>query len=119
MKPFCERVVLFYEKFVTKLLKVFNFKSQALSSLSFLDPARSQQESPSVFEKVEENVPISFDKSAVKLEYREFSIDDEVTTSQRCCAVLEHDLAHGVIEVLSSCYSCPEFTDNSSFQCRQ
>ena len=80
VKTFYERVVLFYAKFVTKLLKVFNFKSQALSSLSFLDPARSQHESPSVFDKVEENVPISFDKSAVKLEYREFSIDDEVTT---------------------------------------
>ena len=77
VKPFYERVVLFYEKFVTKLLKVSNFKSQALS---FLDPARTQHESPSLFDKVEENVSISFDKSAVKLAYREFLIDDEVTT---------------------------------------
>ena len=80
VKLFYERVVLFYEKFVTKLLKVFNFKSQALSSLSFLDPARSQHESPSAFDRVEENIPISFEKSTVKLEYREFSIDEEVTT---------------------------------------
>ena len=79
VKPFYERVVLFYEKFVTKLLKVFNFKSQTLNSLSFLDPARSQHESPSAFDKVEDNVSISFDKSAVKLEYREFSLDGEVT----------------------------------------
>ena len=37
-------------------------------------------------DKVEDNI-ISFDKSAVKLEYREFSIDDEVTT-------LNEQLAH-------------------------
>ena len=80
VKPFYERVVLFYQNFVTKLLKVFNFKSQALSSLSFLNPEGSKHASSSVFDKVEENVSISFDKSAVKLEYREFSIDDEVTT---------------------------------------
>ena len=56
VKRFYERVVLFYEKFVTKLIKVFNFKSQALNFLSFLDPARSQHESPSIFDKIEENV---------------------------------------------------------------
>ena len=53
MKPFYETVVLLYEKFVTKLLKVFNFKSQALSSLSFLDPVQKQYKSPSAFDKVE------------------------------------------------------------------
>ena len=54
MKPlkFYEKVVLFYENFVTKLLKVFNFKSQALSSLIFLNLAKRQHESSSVFAKL-------------------------------------------------------------------
>ena len=37
MKKFYEHV---YQRFIAKLIKVFDFKSQLLSTLSFIDPAR-------------------------------------------------------------------------------
>ena len=74
---------------------------------------------------MEENIPIVFDKSAVKVEYREFSIDNEVTD-----LVKVHDDAvqfwlhvcnmaspmgsfkHHVLATI-----CPELTVNSCLEC--
>ena len=52
------------------------------STLSFLDPSLSQKKSTSTFEVIEAHFPISFDKSAVKLEYREFGTDDTLNTDE-------------------------------------
>ena len=79
VKGFYEHVIKFYQRFLDKLLKVFDFRSEVLSSLSFIDPMKSQIISSSLFDKIEDNFPISFDKAAVKLEYREFAMDEDVT----------------------------------------
>ena len=42
VQKFFKEVVKFYEIFVTKQLKVFDFKSQVLSALAFLDPEECQ-----------------------------------------------------------------------------
>ena len=70
----------FYQQFLAKLLKVFDFKSDIFNCLSIIDPAKSQVSHSSIFDKIEENIPISFDKAAVKLQHREFTIDDEVSS---------------------------------------
>ena len=48
-------VVKFYEFFVKKQLKVFDFKSHVLSALAFLDPLKSWSMPNSVFDLIEEN----------------------------------------------------------------
>ena len=80
VKVFYEHVVKFYQQFLSKLLKVFNFKLDIFNCLSFIDPAKSQVSHSSISDKIEENIPISFDKAAVKLQHREFTIDDEVSS---------------------------------------
>jgi hypothetical protein len=72
-------VVEFFEKFLKKLIKVFDFKSQRLHALGLLDPAKSVTMPGSVFDLIEDNFSIDFDKSLTKLEYREFVCDDEVS----------------------------------------
>ena len=67
--------------FIAKLLKVFDFKSKVLTTLSFVDPVKCQHLPSSTFDKIEEKICISFDKNATKLEYHEFMIDDDVTAS--------------------------------------
>ena len=84
MKVFYEHVVKFYQRFLGKLLKVFDFKSQVLNSLSFIYPTKSQLTSSSVFDKIEDNFPISFDKATTKLEHREFAMDEEVACLVEC-----------------------------------
>ncbi len=61
-------VKTFYSAFVKKLLKVFDFKSEMLSTLAFLESKNSF-------------FPITFEKYLVKLEYREFAIDDTIDPS--------------------------------------
>lgn len=73
-------VVRFYEAFVTKQLKVFDFKSEILQSLAFLDPPKSQNMPPSTFSIIQECLPVRFDKAQVSLEFREFAADSQVTS---------------------------------------
>ena len=74
VNAFYTNVFKFYS-FVRKQLKVFDFKSSVVCTLSFLDPSLSQKMSVSTFDVIANHFPISFDKSAVKLEYREYMID--------------------------------------------
>ena len=69
-------IVKFYENFVTKQLKVFNFKSEVLSALAFLITVRSVSMPASVFDLIEEKFSLEFDKARTKLEHREFVCDD-------------------------------------------
>lgn len=74
-EAFYRVVISFYTAFVKKLLKVHNFRSPLWSMFSFLDPHQSRQINASLFEDIDKVIPISFDKSQVKLEAREFIID--------------------------------------------
>ena len=47
VQKFFKGVVKFYEFFVKKQLKVFDFKSQVLRALAFLDPVKSVTMTPS------------------------------------------------------------------------
>ena len=73
-------VVHFYEAFVTKQSKVFDFKSEILRSLAFLDPPKSQNMPPSTFGIIQKCLPVRFDKAQVSLEFREFAADSQVTS---------------------------------------
>ena len=85
----------FYESFVRKQLMVFDFKSNVFSTQSFLDPSLSQKMSTSTFEVLEAHFPISFDKSAVKLEYREFVTDDTLNTDDSDAIHFKYEITNG------------------------
>ena len=78
---FYHGVKTFYSAFVKKLLKVFDFKSEMLSTLAFLEPKNSQKMSLSSFDAIASFFPVTFEKDLVKLEYREFAIDDTIDPS--------------------------------------
>ena len=78
VEPFYENVIKFYQGFVKKQLKVFNFKSQVLQTLSFLNPCQSQHVSQFMFDQIADNIPIEYDKQVIKLEHREFVTDVDV-----------------------------------------
>ena len=80
VESFYFSVVCFYEAFVTKQLKVFDFKSEILQSLAFLDPPKSQNMPPSTFSIIQKCLPVHFDKAQVSLEFREFAADSQVTS---------------------------------------
>ena len=78
VQGFYNSVLRFYEAFVAKQLKSFDFKSTILPSLAFLDPQKSQSMPPSTFSKIQKCLPISFDNAKVSLEFREFAVDSNV-----------------------------------------
>ena len=57
-------LVRFYEAFVTKQLRVFDFKLEILQSLAFLE---SQSMPPSTFSVIQKCLPVCFDKAEVSL----------------------------------------------------
>ena len=67
-----EGAVAFFQRFILKQIQKFDFKSDVLHILSFLDPAKCQQIKPGIFDQIHETIPLSFDKVYVKLQYREF-----------------------------------------------
>ena len=87
VRVFYEKVVNFYEQFIKKQLKVFPFKSQVLQALEFLDPTKTLSVPDSVFDTIEENIAIEFDKALTKLEHPEFVCDTEVCPEDDCDAV--------------------------------
>ena len=66
---FYNSVLQFYEAFVVKQLKAFNFKSKILPSLAFLDPRRSQSMPPPTFSHIQQYLHVSLikQKSALSL----------------------------------------------------
>ena len=83
VQAFYSSVLQFYEAFVKKQLKAFDFKSEIFHSLAFLDPSKSQGMPPAAtFSHIEKYLSVSFNKSAVSLEFREFAVDSEVTDAR-------------------------------------
>ena len=75
---FFRKVIQFYQAFVRKQLKLFDFGSSILHSLSFLDPNQVQRMPLSTYDQIADSVAISFDKQQTKLEYRDFTTDCSV-----------------------------------------
>ena len=82
MNEFYKGVIQFYQHFIQKQLQKFNFKSQLLQILSFLDPANSQSIKQCTFDQIDDLLPITFDKAVVKLEHHEFVLDCDVCCSE-------------------------------------
>lgn len=82
LNEFYKGVVEFYQRFIQKQLQKFDFKSQLLQTLSFLDPANSQGIKQCTFDQIDDLLPVTFDKAAVKLEHREFVLDSDVNCSE-------------------------------------
>ena len=82
LNEFYKGVIQFYQRFIQKQLQKFNFKSQLLQILSFLDPANSQGIKQCTFDQIDDLLPITFDKAVVKLEHREFVLDCDVCCSE-------------------------------------
>ena len=78
---FYKNVIAFYVSFIKKLLKVHNFNSPLWHTFSFLDPPQSRKISDCVFDDIEQVMPISFDKTQVKLEAREFIVDPDINNA--------------------------------------
>ena len=78
VQSFYRGVVIFYEAFIKKLLKVHDFKSPLFHALSFLDPSQSQSVTSSTIDLLEQLYPVPFNKQQVKLEVREFLSDGEI-----------------------------------------
>lgn len=75
---FYKILITFYMAAVKNLLKLYDFKSNILQTLSFLKPSKCQTIPQSTFDLIEEKIPIAFDKSAIKLEHCEFMLDGEI-----------------------------------------
>ena len=67
IQSFYMNVITFYTAFIKKLLKVHNFRSPLWSIFSFLDPRQSRQINGSLLDDIERVIPITFEKSQVKL----------------------------------------------------
>ena len=85
IQDFYSAVLRFYQAFVKKHLKSFDFKSEILHSLAFLDPLKSQSMSAATFNQIQKCFAIDFDKSAVNLEFREFAVDSDVHAATANC----------------------------------
>ncbi len=77
---FYKHVRSFYEAFVNKLISKFDFKSQFFQSLKLLDSSECQNLSLSTFEGISETFAIDFDLGAVKMEFREFAVDGDISS---------------------------------------
>jgi hypothetical protein len=79
IRDFYDQVIKFYEAFMKKQLKAFDFKSEIFKVLSFLDPCKWQSMTPASFDLLEKYLPVPFDKTAIKQEYREFAAESDLT----------------------------------------
>ena len=84
---FYSEVVSFFMSFVKKQLKCFDFSSDIFHTLSFLDPLLCQDIPQSTFDSIGTTFSIAFDKDLVKLEHREFMIEDLTDIRTECDAV--------------------------------
>ena len=82
IQSFYRNAITFYTAFIKKLLKVHNFRSPLWSIFSFLDPRQSRQINGSLLDDIERVIPITFEKSQVKLEAREFVVDPQIDTRE-------------------------------------
>ena len=67
-RDFYDQVIKFYEAFMKKQLKAFDFKSEIFKVLSFLDPCKCQSMTPASFDLLEKYLPVPFDKTAIRQE---------------------------------------------------
>ena len=72
---FYEHVIQFYQAFIKKQLKIFDFKSPVFRTLSLLYPVNAQSMSLSTFDMLDKSFSVNYDKRQIKLEYRDFSTD--------------------------------------------
>ena len=86
-QSFYEGVIKFYIAAVKKHLKVFNFKSKVFQALSDLDPCMSQSMPQSTFDSIEQSIPVTLNKTAVKLKCCEFILDSDVLPEEECDVV--------------------------------
>ena len=94
MNEFYEGVIQFYQCFIRKQFKNFDFKSQLLHILSFLDPVKSQGIKQCTFDQLGDILPITFDKAAVKIEHREFVVDSDIDCTEGNATKLWVDIFH-------------------------
>ena len=81
MDAFYNRVKQFYQSFITKLLDKLDFKSDLFKTLKLLDPQHCLDLPLDVFDKIADLLPLSFEKAAVNLEFREFVADRDVCST--------------------------------------
>ena len=82
LNEFYKGVIQFYQHFIQKQLQKFDFKSQLLQILSFLDPANSQDIKQCTVDQIDDLLPITFDEDVVELEHREFVLHCDVCCSE-------------------------------------
>lgn len=82
LNEFCKGVVQFYQHFMQKLLQKFDFKSQLLHVLSFLDPVKCKGIKQCTSDQLGDILQITFDKDAVKMEHREFVVDSDIDCAE-------------------------------------
>ena len=69
----------YYEAFPTKKKLKFDFKSKIFQCLKLLDPTESQNLSLSTFDTLSQNLATEFDLGKLKMELREFAVDNVVS----------------------------------------
>lgn len=77
----------FYQAVIKKLLEKFDFKSNLFRALRLLDPHECQDLSLDMFSEIGKLLPISFDGAAVRLEFREFVADCNVSSASNSDAI--------------------------------
>lgn len=65
---------------MNKLISKFDFKSSIFRFLRLLDPSECQDLTLATFEQIHERFAIDFDIETVKMEFREFAVDCDVTS---------------------------------------
>lgn len=78
---FYVQVKSFYVSFLDKLRAKFDFGSGIFKALRLLCPTESQKIELDTFDFICDSIAIQFDKSEVKLEFREFAVDSIVSSS--------------------------------------
>ena len=70
----------FYVSFLDKLIAKFDFESNIFKALRLLNPTECQKINLETFDHIYDSIAITFDKSAVKMEFREFAVDSDISS---------------------------------------
>ena len=96
------------------MIKKFDFKSQLLHTLSFLDPGNTQGiKQQHTFDQLGNILPVTFDRAALKIEHREFVVDSDLDCTESDATNVwlniynNYEVTHGCIQVQESCCHCP------------
>ena len=82
LNEFYAGVLEFYQRFVQKQIQKFDFRSQLMHILSFLDPSQVQGIEQHTFDQIEDVLSIPLDREVVALEHREFVVDGDVDCTE-------------------------------------